>query len=103
MAAAAFRCSEALCIESLQAAADCMLALKYGKHPHYVNSVHVLMQECNLYQLIKERSTLLPEHKIRNWAYQILDGLAHIHKLGYFHRDMKPGTHGSVHAMHKQQ
>lgn len=50
-----------------------------------------VLQECNLYQLMKERNALLPESRIRSWAYQILEGLAHIHKLGYFHRDMKPG------------
>ena len=56
------------------------------------NLISDLLQECNLYQLMKSQPALLPEHRIRNWAYQILEGLAHIHKLGYFHRDMKPGN-----------
>ena len=46
--------------------------------------------ECNLYHVIKDRDRLLPEHKIRNWTYQILQGLAYVHKHGFFHRDMKP-------------
>ena len=46
--------------------------------------------ECNLYQQIKDRDRLLPEHKIRNWMFQILQGLAYIHKHGFFHRDLKP-------------
>ena len=46
--------------------------------------------ECNLYQMIKDRDRLLPEHKIRNWMFQILQGLAYIHKHGFFHRDLKP-------------
>ncbi|KAL8182518.1 UNVERIFIED_CONTAM: hypothetical protein K2H54_057655 [Gekko kuhli] len=44
----------------------------------------------NLYQLMKDRSKLFPESVIRNIMYQILQGLAFIHKHGFFHRDMKP-------------
>ncbi|KAK1338304.1 hypothetical protein QTO34_001419 [Cnephaeus nilssonii] len=47
------------------------------------------MQE-NLYQLIKERNKLFPESAIRNIMFQILQGLAFIHKHGFFHRDLKP-------------
>ena len=46
--------------------------------------------ECNIYHLIKDRDKYLPESRIRNWAYQILQGLNYIHKNGFFHRDMKP-------------
>ncbi|KAF6109986.1 male germ cell associated kinase [Phyllostomus discolor] len=44
----------------------------------------------NLYQLMKDRNKLFPESVIRNIMYQILQGLAFIHKHGFFHRDMKP-------------
>ncbi|EHB15367.1 Serine/threonine-protein kinase ICK [Heterocephalus glaber] len=44
----------------------------------------------NLYQLIKERNKLFPESAVRNIMYQILQGLAFIHKHGFFHRDLKP-------------
>ncbi|XP_072416549.1 serine/threonine-protein kinase ICK-like isoform X1 [Chiloscyllium punctatum] len=44
----------------------------------------------NLYQLMKDRNRLFPESSIRNIMYQILQGLAFIHKHGFFHRDMKP-------------
>ncbi|XP_067914472.1 serine/threonine-protein kinase MAK isoform X1 [Heterodontus francisci] len=44
----------------------------------------------NLYQLMKDRNKLFPESIIRNIMYQIIQGLAFIHKHGFFHRDMKP-------------
>uniref|UniRef100_A0A914RV54 Protein kinase domain-containing protein n=1 Tax=Parascaris equorum TaxID=6256 RepID=A0A914RV54_PAREQ len=47
------------------------------------------MQE-NLYELMKDRDRYFPEHVIRNIIYQVLQGLAYMHKNGFFHRDMKP-------------
>ncbi|XP_045464689.1 serine/threonine-protein kinase MAK-like [Harmonia axyridis] len=47
------------------------------------------MQE-NLYQLIKDRKVPFPEAVIRNMLHQILQGLAFIHRHGFFHRDLKP-------------
>ncbi|XP_018414361.1 PREDICTED: serine/threonine-protein kinase ICK [Nanorana parkeri] len=45
----------------------------------------------NLYQLMKDRENkLFPETTIRNIMFQILQGLAFIHKYGFFHRDLKP-------------
>lgn len=46
--------------------------------------------DCNLYQVMKDRDKPLPESRIRNWLFQIFQGLAYMHKHGYFHRDMKP-------------
>ncbi|XP_046995602.1 serine/threonine-protein kinase MAK isoform X2 [Schistocerca americana] len=44
----------------------------------------------NLYQLMKDREKLFPEPVIRNMVYQVLQGLAFMHRHGFFHRDMKP-------------
>ncbi|KAM8952546.1 serine/threonine-protein kinase ICK isoform 3-T3 [Pelodytes ibericus] len=44
----------------------------------------------NLYQLMRDRNKLFPESTVRNIMYQILQGLAFIHKYGFFHRDLKP-------------
>ncbi|EFN53549.1 hypothetical protein CHLNCDRAFT_25716, partial [Chlorella variabilis] len=46
--------------------------------------------DCNLYQMVKDRDKYFAESRVRNWTYQILQGLAFMHKQGYFHRDMKP-------------
>ncbi|CAH1155613.1 unnamed protein product [Phaedon cochleariae] len=47
------------------------------------------MQE-NLYQLIKDRRVPFPETTVKNMLQQILQGLAFIHRHGFFHRDLKP-------------
>nr|XP_057928286.1 serine/threonine-protein kinase MAK-like isoform X2 [Doryrhamphus excisus] len=45
----------------------------------------------NLYQLMNERNyAMFSENEIRNIMFQVLSGLAFMHKHGYFHRDMKP-------------
>jgi len=44
----------------------------------------------NLYQLMKDREKLFPESIIRNILFQVLQGLAFMHRHGFFHRDMKP-------------
>ena len=36
--------------------------------------------------MVKDRERHFPESRVRNWAYQILQGLAFMHKQGYFHR-----------------
>ncbi|XP_056173563.1 cyclin-dependent kinase F-4-like isoform X2 [Syzygium oleosum] len=46
--------------------------------------------ECNLYQLMKDREKLFSEAEIRNWFFQVFQGLAYMHHHGYFHRDLKP-------------
>ena len=43
----------------------------------------------NLFEYSKNMNEI-SEYKIRNIAYQILQGLAYMHKNNFFHRDMKP-------------
>eukprot|EP00002_Diphylleia_rotans_P024502 TRINITY_DN4841_c0_g1_i2.p1 TRINITY_DN4841_c0_g1~~TRINITY_DN4841_c0_g1_i2.p1 ORF type:complete len:371 (+),score=66.93 TRINITY_DN4841_c0_g1_i2:481-1593(+) len=76
-------------------------ALKKLNHPNIIKLREVLREndelnfvfefmDYNLYQLIKDRDRFLPESKIRNLMYQQLQGIAYMHKQGYFHRDIKP-------------
>ncbi|KAG9394375.1 Protein kinase domain [Carpediemonas membranifera] len=44
----------------------------------------------NMFQVTQKRDKFLPEHKIRNMIFQILQGLHFMHANGYFHRDIKP-------------
>lgn len=44
----------------------------------------------NLYQLIKDRDNHFAEGTVRNMLFQVLSGLAFMHRHGFFHRDLKP-------------
>jgi protein kinase len=55
-------------------------------------SADLSFQECNLYDVIRERQVAFSEGDIRNFMVQILQGLAYMHNNGYFHRDLKPGN-----------
>ncbi|KAL1809111.1 hypothetical protein DCAR_0728642 [Daucus carota subsp. sativus] len=46
--------------------------------------------ECNLYQLMKDRGKLFSEAEVRNWCFQVFQGLSYMQQRGYFHRDLKP-------------
>eukprot|EP00440_Ansanella_granifera_P037830 gb/GFBE01041039.1/.p1 GENE.gb/GFBE01041039.1/~~gb/GFBE01041039.1/.p1 ORF type:complete len:486 (+),score=87.03 gb/GFBE01041039.1/:1-1458(+) len=49
------------------------------------------MMDANLYEFMKARGARsLPESKVRNIMFQTMQALHHVHKNGYFHRDMKP-------------
>jgi len=76
-------------------------SLRSLKHPNIIRlqevfrvneELHFVFEfmEENAYQLIKDRKEALPENKIRSLMYQTFQGLAYMHRHGFFHRDMKP-------------
>nr|GEU93634.1 cyclin-dependent kinase F-4-like isoform X1 [Tanacetum cinerariifolium] len=76
-------------------------SLRKMNHPNVVKLKEVIREndilyfvfeymECSLYQLMKDRVKLFLESEIRNWCFQVFQGLAYMHQRGYFHRDLKP-------------
>jgi len=76
-------------------------SLKKLNHPNIVKLKEVIREndelffvfeymENNVYEVMKKRDRHFPESKIRNMIYQMLQGLAFMHKHGFFHRDVKP-------------
>jgi len=76
-------------------------SLKKLNHPNIIKLKEVIREndelffvfefmEANLYEVMKRRERHFPESKIRNILFQILQGLAFMHKHGFFHRDIKP-------------
>ncbi|KAI9001952.1 kinase-like domain-containing protein, partial [Gaertneriomyces semiglobifer] len=76
--------------------------VKLSNHPNIIKLREVLREndelffvfefmEGNMYQLTKNRNGILMEEKeVKVFIFQVLLGLAHMHKYGFFHRDMKP-------------
>jgi protein kinase len=76
-------------------------SLRRMNHPNIVKLKEVIREndilyfvfeymECNLYQLMKDRQKLFAEADIKNWCFQVFQGLSYMHQRGYFHRDLKP-------------
>ena len=59
-------------------------------HKRLNQTNHHSVMETNLYQFAKDREKGFPESRIRNMMYQVMQGLAFMHKHGFFHRDIKP-------------
>ncbi|XP_075227406.1 MAPK/MAK/MRK overlapping kinase-like [Lycorma delicatula] len=81
-----------------------VIAMK--KLPHHPNILHLIeshfepllgkvtlifdIMDMSIYDMIKTRKRPVPEAKVKNYLYQILKGIAHLHNHGVFHRDIKP-------------
>lgn len=76
-------------------------SLRKLNHPNIVKLKEIIREnhdlffifehmDCNLYQIMRDRQGAFTEAEIRSFMSQVLQGLAHVHRNGYFHRDMKP-------------
>lgn len=72
-------------------------SLKKLNHPNIVKLREVIREndelffvfeflDQNIYQMTKDRKKFLPDPRIRHIMWQILAGLAYMHKHGFFHR-----------------
>jgi len=43
-----------------------------------------------MYEAIKGRPNYLPEFRVKQYMYQLLKSIEHMHRNGIFHRDIKP-------------
>jgi len=48
------------------------------------------LMDMNLYEAIKGRRHYLPDQKVKQYMYELMKALDHMHRNGIFHRDVKP-------------
>ncbi|KAJ4724336.1 Kinase-like protein [Melia azedarach] len=46
--------------------------------------------DCDLHQLMHDRKHFFSEAEVRNFCFQLFQGLNYMHQQGYLHRDLKP-------------
>jgi len=76
---------------------------KVSPHPHIIKLLEILydeptgrlalvfeLMEMNIYELIKDRKTYLPQGKIKQMMFQLFKAIEFMHRKGIFHRDIKP-------------
>lgn len=56
------------------------------------------LMDMNIYELIRGRRQYLQEQRIKNYMYQLLKSMDHMHRNGIFHRDIKVRAVGCVGA-----
>ena len=48
------------------------------------------LMDMNVYEMIKGRRHYIAEEKVKNYMYQLMKAMDHMHSNGIFHRDVKP-------------
>jgi len=66
-----------------------LLEIIYDEPTERLSLVFELLEN-NAYELIKNRKKSLEPIYVKRIIYSILKALSHIHRLGVFHRDVKP-------------
>ncbi|KAJ1412475.1 Serine/threonine-protein kinase, active site [Sesbania bispinosa] len=65
-------------------------SLRKMNHQNIVKLKEVIRERMQPLPTYENREKLFSEDEVRNWCFQVFQGLAYMHQRGYFHRDLKP-------------
>ncbi|KAI4455783.1 mitogen-activated protein kinase [Holotrichia oblita] len=84
-------CAEIIAMHKLSRHPNVLYMIEYFYDPALGKLTYVFeLMDMSMYEYMKSKKRPLPEVKVRNYLYQMLKGLEHLHKNGLFHRDIKP-------------
>jgi serine/threonine protein kinase len=85
------RLPEVIALRKLHSCPNVVRLREIYREPSGELSLVFDFMDCDLLAIIRKHKQIgIPPTRIRSMCFQIIQGLATIHKLGYFHRDMKP-------------
>ncbi|OMJ74017.1 hypothetical protein SteCoe_27172 [Stentor coeruleus] len=90
-------------LEQVNSLREIQALRRLSPNPHIIKFIEILYDEptgrlalvfelmdLNLYEWMRSYKTEIPEYKVKNYIYQVLKALEHMHRNGIFHRDIKP-------------
>lgn len=85
------KCPEIIAARKLSPHPNLLNMLEYHFDPFYGKAIFIFeLMDMSMYDYIRTKKKGLSECRARNYLYQILVGLDHLHSHGLFHRDVKP-------------
>ncbi|KAK9758680.1 Protein kinase domain [Popillia japonica] len=84
-------CAEIIAMHKLSRHPNVLYMIEYFYDPALGKLTYVFeLMDMSMYEYMKSKKRPMSEVKVRNYLYQMLKGLEHLHKNGLFHRDIKP-------------
>lgn len=85
------KCPEIIAARKLSPHTNLLNMLEYHFDPFYGKAIFIFeLMDMSMYDYLRTKKKGLSECRVRNYLYQVLNGLDHLHSHGLFHRDVKP-------------